>query len=117
MWEQIQSNKRRSAVLVVGMAGLLLGLGFFIGDFYAPGAGVFGRFVGFVIWLIRCLFSYFRGDSILLPASGAREIQKEDHPQLFNIVEEMTIASGLPKMPRVFIVDDMAINAFATGRK
>lgn len=117
MWEQIQSNKRRSAVLVVGMAGLLLGLGFFIGEFYAPGAGVFGLFVAFVIWLIMCLVSYFQGDSILLAASGAREIQKEDHPQLFNIVEEMTIASGLPKMPRVFIVDDMAINAFATGRK
>lgn len=117
MWEQIQSNKRKSVVLVIGMAGLLLGLGFVIGEYYASGAGMFGLLVAFVIWTVMCLVSYFQGDSILLAASGAREIQKEDHPQLFNVVEEMTIASGLPKMPRVFIVDDMAMNAFATGRK
>ena len=48
--------------------------------------------------------------------AGAREIQKQDHPQLFNIVEEMSIAAQLPKMPRVFIVDDPAPNAFAVGR-
>ena len=47
---------------------------------------------------------------------GAREIRKQDHPQLFNIVEEMAIAAQLPKMPRVFIVDDPAPNAFAVGR-
>ncbi len=117
MWEQIQSNKRKSVVLVVGMAGLLLGLGFVIGEYYARGAGVFGLGVALVIWIVMCLVSYFQGDSILLAVSGAREIQKADHPRLFNVVEEMTIASGLPKPPRVFIVDDMALNAFATGRK
>src|SRR5690606_3466063 len=55
-------------------------------------------------------------DNALLQMAGAREIAKGDHPQLFNIVEEMTIAAGLPHMPRVFIVDDPAPNAFAVGR-
>jgi heat shock protein HtpX len=117
MWEQIRANKRKSVLLVGGMAGLLFGLGFVIGEFVAAGAGIFGLTVALGIWGILSLVSYFQGDSILLAVSGAREIEKQDHPQLFNVVEEMTIASGLPKMPRVFIIDDMAMNAFATGRK
>ena len=62
------------------------------------------------------LFTAHQGDDVLLQMAGRREIQKQDHPQLFNIVEEMSIAAQLPKMPRVFIVDDPAPNAFAVGR-
>src|SRR5690606_35103093 len=60
-------------------------------------------------------WSWFGGSSAILAMSGAREIKKSDDPQLFNVVEEVAIAAGLP-MPRVFIIEDSAMNAFATGR-
>jgi len=64
-----------------------------------------------VLWLMAVA----QGDAILLSASGAREIRKQDAPQLWNVVEEMTIAAGLRRMPRVYIIDDPAPNAFAAG--
>jgi len=75
-----------------------------------------GGVVALGIWLVMWVYARQRGDDVLLEMAGAREIQKSDHPQLFNVVEEMTIAAQLPKMPRVFIVDDPAPNAFAVGR-
>ena len=117
MWEQIASNKRKSMILVLVMAAVLFGLGFVIAEASAPGAGVFGIMIAFVIWVIMSLVAYFKGDNILLAVSGAKKIEKQDHPELWNVVEEMTIASGLPKMPDVYLIDDMSLNAFAVGRK
>lgn len=117
MWEQIRMNRRRSVVLVVLMALLLTALGYVIAEGAQPGAGPFGVLIAMGVWLVMMLVAYFQGDNILLAVSGAREIEKKDHPRLFNVIEEMQIASGLPKMPRVFIIDDMALNAFAAGRK
>jgi heat shock protein HtpX len=116
MWEQVRSNKRRSIALVILIALLLLGLGFVIGEAVQPGAGILGLGIATLVWILMSLIAYFQGDAILLAISGAREITKEDHPQLFNVVEEMQIAGGLKKMPRVYLIDDMALNAFATGR-
>src|SRR4030043_327082 len=62
------------------------------------------------------MVAYFQGDSILLAASGAKKISHDDHPRLYNIAEEMKIASGLEAMPSIYIIDDPAMNAFATGR-
>lgn len=62
-----------------------------------------------------CLVTYFGGSSMLMSMSNAREIQKPDDPQLFNVVEELSLAGGMP-MPRIYIIDDTAMNAFATGR-
>ncbi|MBN1368422.1 MAG: M48 family metallopeptidase, partial [Dehalococcoidales bacterium] len=78
--------------------------------------GIIGLIIAFVIWGILSLVAYFQGDSIMLSVARAKKISKKDHPRLFNIVEEMTIAAGLPKMPDVYIIDDPALNAFATGR-
>lgn len=116
MWEQIQSNRRRSAALVVAMAAVLFALGFVIAEAYVPGAGFYGLAAAAGLWTILTLVAFAGGDSILLSVGGAREIEKKDHPELFNVVEEMTIASGLGKMPRVFIIPDEALNAFAVGR-
>ena len=99
MWEQIQSNKRKSVVLVVAMALVLLVLGYIIGESVGQGVGILGIFAAFMLWVVLSLVAYFRGDSILLAVSGAKKIEKDDHPELFNVVEEMTIASGLPKCP------------------
>ena len=65
---------------------------------------------------LMTMFAFFSGDSILLSLSKAKKIGPKDYPRLYNVVEEMKIASGLEKMPDVYIIDDKAMNAFATGR-
>jgi heat shock protein HtpX len=115
MWEQIRSNQTRSAILVVWMGVLLLLLGYFLG-LYFFGSGTGGLIFALILWIIMSLIAYFQGDNILLAMSRARKISHDDHPRLYNIVEEMKIASGLETMPSLYIVDDPAMNAFATGR-
>ncbi|HEY77614.1 MAG TPA: M48 family metallopeptidase [Dehalococcoidia bacterium] len=115
MWEQIRSNRIRSVVLVAGMALLLFLIGYFLGlAFFENPVG--GLIIALIVWGIMSLIAYFQGDSILLALSRARKISRDDYPRLYNIVEEMKIASGLEKMPDIYIIDDPALNAFATGR-
>jgi len=113
MYELIAANKRNSWMLAVVMLLLLCALGFFIGQ--AWGAWQIGVAGALIVALVMALTSFFGGAKIVMGISGAREIQKRDNPQLFNVVEEMAIAGGLP-MPRVFVISDSAPNAFATGR-
>ncbi len=115
MWEQIRSNQIRSIVLVAGMGILLLVLGYVIGLYFFDNA-IAGMIIAAVIWGFMYLMAYFQGDSILLAVSRAKKIKRDDHPRLYNIVEEMKIASGLENMPEIYIIDDPAPNAFATGR-
>ncbi len=117
MWELIAVNKRNSVILLTMMAVVLVLLGFFIG---ASAGGLetayFGVIIATVIWLALTLISFTSGDQILLSTSKAVPITHEIHPQLFNVVEEMTIAAGLGKVPKIYIINDPALNAFATGR-
>ncbi|MCR4394367.1 MAG: M48 family metalloprotease [Dehalococcoidales bacterium] len=115
MWEQIRSNQIRSMILVILMGALLLAIGYIIGIYFFDSA-VAGLIIALVVWGIMNLVAYFQGDSIILNMSGARKIGPQDHPRLYNVVEEMKIASGLEKMPDIYIIDDPALNAFATGR-
>jgi len=116
MWELIRANKRNSILLLVLMAVCLMLLGFIIGlAFFGPEGGFFGLIIATVIWLILTLISFSSGDQIFLAASKAKPVTHDVHPQLFNVVEEMKIAAGLP-MPKVYIINDPAPNAFATGR-
>ncbi len=118
MWEAIRSNKRRSWFLIGLMGVLLIGLGFGVGYAWAPGmGGAIGAVAALVLWLVLTLVAFVQGDSILLASAGAARISKEDAPQLWNVVEEMTIASGLPRPPAVYVIDNDAPNAFAVGRK
>jgi heat shock protein HtpX len=115
MWEQIRSNKIRSVALVFAMALLLALLGYFLGSAIL-GSAIAGLIIALVIWAILGLIAYYQGDSIMLGVARAKKITQADHPRLYNVVEEMKIASGLPKMPDIYIIDDPAMNAFATGR-
>jgi len=102
---------------MVIMAAVLLLLGFVIGmAFFGPEGGLFGLMIATAIWLVLTLISLSSGDQILLAASRAKLVTHEVHPQLFNVVEEMKIAAGLPAMPKIYIINDPAPNAFATGR-
>src|SRR5512136_3264717 len=115
MWEQIRSNQIKSVILVVALGLLLLVLGYLIGWAFVDN-GIAGLIIALVIWFFMNIFAYFQGGSMVLAISGARKIGPDDHPRLWNVVEEMKIASGLEKMPDVYIIDDPALNAFATGR-
>jgi len=117
MWELIRANKRHSIFLMALMALVLLLVGGVIGlAVFGPDGGWIGLGVATVVWLVLALISLSSGDQILLAASHAQRVDHDVHPQLFNIVEEMKIAAGLPAMPKVYIINDPAPNAFATGR-
>jgi len=115
VWEQIRSNQIRSVVLTIGMGVLLILIGYFLGLYFFDNAAA-GLVIAILVWVVLSLIAYFQGDSILLSMSRAKKIGPDDHPRLYNVVEEMKIASGLEKMPDIYIIDDPALNAFATGR-
>jgi heat shock protein HtpX len=115
MFQQIDSNKNYSILLVVACSALLVTVGYFIGRaLEAP--WYVGIIAASALATVLSLTSYFGGGKIVLSMSGARKVRKPEYPQLFNVVEEMAIAGGLP-MPDVYVIDDSAPNAFATGRK
>jgi heat shock protein HtpX len=76
---------------------------------------VAGGVVGFVLAIIATLWSWFGGSNAILRMTGSKQLQKSDDPQLFNVVEELAIAAGIP-MPGVYLIADPGMNAFATGR-
>jgi heat shock protein HtpX len=117
MWELIKSNRRKSVFLFIGMAVMLILLGYLIGSTFVPdGGGIFGISIAIIIWTVLSIISVSAGSSLVLSISKAKEVTPEVHQQLFNVVEEMKIAAGLPKMPKVYIIDSPALNAFATGK-
>ena len=102
---------------MVAMGACLLLLGYFIGlAFFGPKNGFTGLIIATAVWLVLTLISFSSGDQILLAACKATPVTHDVHPQLFNVVEEMKIAAGLPAMPKIYIINDPAPNAFATGR-
>lgn len=116
MWEQIRANRRRSVVLITGMAVVLFALGAFGGGALAgPDGIVIGLGVAFIIWGVQMAIYLTNAESVLLTGTSAQELQRDDSPRLFNIVEEMKLASGLMFMPRIHLIDDPAPNAFAIG--
>lgn len=118
MWELIQSNKQKSLILFFGMGALLILIGYVLGSFYnSESGGAVGVFFAIILWIILSTVSYFAGSKILLAVSGAKEVTKDVHPQLYNIVEEMKLAAGVPYFPKIYIIDDPSPNAFATGVK
>ena len=114
----IAKNKRNSFVLIFVFMLFFVGMGLLIGAVWGGGEMVFAwtvAIVAAVIAFILTLLSYYGGSSALLGLSKAREITKADDPQLFNVVDELCLAGGLP-VPRIYLINDTAMNAFATGR-
>lgn len=117
MWEAIESNKRRSWALVAIMAILLLGLGAAIGGAVDPAAWWIGAACAAVVFAAMFATAWIGGDKILLHGVGGRRIHsKAEIPRLWNVVEEMTIAAGVPSMPEIWLIEDKRPNAFATGK-
>lgn len=113
MFELIRSNKRRSVALVAGFVVVVALVGAAFG--LAFGGGYVVTIVALVIGAALAFASYWKADAIALAVSRARPADPEQYARLHNLVEGLCIASGLPK-PRVYVIDDPAPNAFATGR-
>ena len=117
MWEAIRANRRRSRLLISLMGALLVGVGAIAAAAFAgPDMAWAGGLLALGVWGILLSLAMFQGDQLALMAACARRLRKEDAPQLWNITEEMSIAAGLP-MPRLFLIDDDAPNAFATASR
>jgi heat shock protein HtpX len=113
VYEQIASNKRRSALLIIGF-GLLVGLVVFAIN-YLFGGGLIGFAIAAVVAIAASWISYFNSDKVALAMSHAKPADEHTYARYHNLVEGLCIASGLPK-PRLYVIDDPAPNAFATGR-
>jgi heat shock protein HtpX len=113
MFELIKANKRRSALLIFSFVVLLSLVGAAFGVLF--GAGPVGAIIALVFSGAMAFVSYWKADAIALAVSRAKPADPQQYQRLHNLVEGLCIAAGLPK-PRVYIVDDPAPNAFATGR-
>jgi heat shock protein HtpX len=113
VYEQIASNKRRSAALIFGFVLLLVLVGVVVGQLI--GGGPMASIVALVIAAVMAFTSYWKSDSIALAVSRAVPADPTTYQRLHNLVEGLCIAGGLPK-PKVYVINDPAPNAFATGR-
>jgi heat shock protein HtpX len=113
MYEQIAANKRKTWLLIALTVIVVAGLGYIFGLLLQ--AGIAGLVIALVIAAVMSFSSYRYGDQMVLRASRAQEVTHEQEPRLHNVVEGLSLASGLPK-PRVYVIPEQAPNAFATGR-
>jgi len=113
MYSQVDSNKRRTTVLIILFIAFVLALGWLIGYVYNDGPAGLVLAVG--VSLVMTLTSYYHGDKMALWTAQAKPVVKNDNPYLYRIVENLCITAGL-QMPKVYLIPDHSINAFATGR-
>ena len=113
----VAANKRNSVLLVIAFIAFLCVLGGVLGwaIWGDPRAAVPSIVIALAVSLVMALIGYFSGPKAVLALSGARPLSRHQDPQLYNVVEELTLASGLP-MPKLHVIDTPAMNAFATGR-
>jgi len=112
LYSAIAANKRNTVFIVAGFVIILGSISWFFGQATGNGSSA--------IWIIAfifgyAIFQYYAASSIAIGLSGAKQIQKSDNPRLWNIVENLAISQGMP-MPKVYIINDPAPNAFASGR-
>lgn len=113
MYNHIASNKRKTFFLMTIAVVILLAFGWAYGQYTGDVAG--GLALAAIVSIGTNVVSYFGSAKIALATSGAKVIQKTDHPELYRLVENLSITAGMP-MPQVAIINDPALNAFATGR-
>ncbi len=112
MYSEISKNKRKTWALMVGFALFVVLVGFVFSMAYKQPSLTFVVGIG---GLIYTLIQYFAADKLAVAVNGAKEIKKSDDPRFWRVVENLSITNGMP-MPKVYVMNDPAPNAFATGR-
>lgn len=112
MYSEIASNKRKTFIIMVLFVVIVAAFGWLFGEYI--GSPAITPFV-LVAAALYAFISYYSGSKVALAVNGAHEITKKENPRLWRIVENLAITDGLP-MPKVYVIDDPAPNAFATGR-
>src|SRR5438270_3471501 len=115
IYDAAAANRWRTLALIAVFTALIAILGYFVGEYFSPGGGIAALPFAFTLAVGSSLVSYFAGDKLILAQSQARELAANEEPQLHNVVETLAIGLGIP-MPRLFLIEDPAPNAFATGR-
>lgn len=113
MYNQIDSNKKRTVILITIFCAFIILLGYFF-SLYSE-LGYSALIIATIISLIMALVSYYQGDKVALSTTGAKEIKRDEHVEIYRLVENLCITAGLP-MPKIYLINDSAPNAFATGR-
>ncbi len=112
MYNAIAANKRNTVLIMAVFVGLITGIGYVVSYFYGNTSITLWVLVGAFIY---ALIQYFAAGKLAVAMTGAQEIEKRDNPRLYRTVENLSITLGIP-MPKVYIIEDAAPNAFATGR-
>ena len=112
-FDAISANKRNSLILIFLLSLIFMGAVLALSYYYD--LGICGPIFGFFALLLYSVTVYFAGDKVILAVSGAKKAEKKDYPFLYNVVEGLALASGIP-MPELYVVNDPSPNAFATGR-
>jgi heat shock protein HtpX len=115
IYEAASANRWRTVLLVVVFTALVVVLAYFVGEYFAPGGGIAALPFALAISTGSALVSYFAGDKLILAQSQAQELGPSEEPQLRNIVEALALGLGIPT-PKIYVIEDSAPNAFATGR-
>jgi heat shock protein HtpX len=115
IYQNIEKNKQDTFLIMVLFIGFISFIGWFVGEYYFGGEGITFITMAFLMSGFSSVFSYYFSDQVVLGISGAKEADKTQYHELYSLVENMSIASGIP-MPRVYVINDTAMNAFATGR-
>jgi heat shock protein HtpX len=113
MFDAVASNKAKSVLLILLVVAFLVAMGYVFGRLTA--LGPYGVPLALIIASISIIGSYYYSDQIVLTMSHARPVEHADNPHLYNTVEGLAIAAQVP-MPHIYVIDDPAPNAFATGR-
>lgn len=112
MYKSIAANKRNTVLIMIVFVALITGIGYLVSAIYGQPSITLWVVIGAAIYAI---IQYFIASKLALAVSGAHEIQKKDNPRLYRIVENLAITLGMPT-PKVYLMNDPAPNAFATGR-
>ena len=112
MYQAIAANKRNTLLIMAVFVGIISAIGFAVSYFYGNTSITYWVIGGAAVY---ALIQYYAASALAVAMTGAKEIQKSDNPRLYRVVENLSITLGM-QMPKVYIIDDSAPNAFATGR-
>jgi len=114
IFSEVEKNKRDSLLLMILFILIFIGLGLALGAIW--GSVPFGGIFAAIFAIIYTLIMFRSGDKTILSVTGAKKASKQEYPHLIHTVEGLAIAAGLPKTPETYVIEDDALNAFATGK-